>query len=217
LPELANLDQLAERRRELDGERVENETSVSDLTRAQRKADGEVENVKARRQRDQQRMDSGQVASAKDLQSMQHEVTALDRRIRTLEDEELEVMETLEEAETVLTRVRDELGVLDGQVAQNEADRDRAFAELDGQAADTQAERELTAAKIPDNLLTLYEKVRAQHGGLGAAALRQRTCGGCRLELNGADLRELSALPSDEVLRCPECNRILVRTAESGT
>ena len=217
MPELANLDQLAERRRELDGERVENETSVSDLTRAQRKADGEVENVKARRQRDQQRMDSGQVASAKDLQSMQHEVTALDRRIRTLEDEELEVMETLEEAETVLTRVRDELGVLDGQVAQNEADRDRAFAELDGQAADTQAERELTAAKIPDNLLTLYEKVRAQHGGLGAAALRQRTCGGCRLELNGADLRELSALPSDEVLRCPECNRILVRTAESGT
>jgi len=94
--------------------------------------------------------------------------------------------------------------------------RDRAVAELDGQAADTQTERELTAAKIPDSLLTLYDKVRAQHGGLGAAALRQRTCEGCRLELNGADLRELAALPSDEVLRCPECNRILVRTSESG-
>ncbi|MET1038460.1 MAG: C4-type zinc ribbon domain-containing protein, partial [Aeromicrobium sp.] len=31
-----------------------------------------------------------------------------------------------------------------------------------------------------------------------------------------ADLRELKAAPEDEVLRCPECSRILVRTAESG-
>lgn len=195
---------------------MENETRVSDLTRAQHKADGEVENVKARRQRDQQRMDSGQISSAKDLQSMQHEVTALDRRIRTLEDEELEVMEALEEAQTVLTRVRDELGDLDGQRTENEAARDRAVAALDEQTAKTQAERDLNAVKIPDDLLAVYDKVRAQHGGLGAAGLRKRTCEGCRLELNGADLREFAALPSDAVLRCPECNRLLVRTEESG-
>ncbi len=58
--------------------------------------------------------------------------------------------------------------------------------------------------------------MRAQYGGLGAAALRAKKCEGCRLEINGADLRELAALPEDEVLRCPECSRILVRTPESG-
>ncbi|TNC46168.1 C4-type zinc ribbon domain-containing protein, partial [Mumia zhuanghuii] len=41
-------------------------------------------------------------------------------------------------------------------------------------------------------------------------------CEGCRLEINGADLREIATKPSDEVLRCPECNRILVRTHEAG-
>jgi predicted nucleic acid-binding Zn-ribbon protein len=58
--------------------------------------------------------------------------------------------------------------------------------------------------------------VRGQHSGLGAAALRARRCEGCRLEINGADLRELAGKADDEVLRCPECSRILVRTAESG-
>ncbi len=69
---------------------------------------------------------------------------------------------------------------------------------------------------VPKDLLALYDQVRAQYGGLGAAALRARRCEGCRLELFGADLRELAARPEDDVLRCPECSRILVRTAESG-
>ena len=68
---------------------------------------------------------------------------------------------------------------------------------------------------MPDDLLALYEKLRAQHG-IGAAALRARRCEGCRLEINAADLRDIAGRPADEVVRCPECSRILVRTAESG-
>jgi predicted nucleic acid-binding Zn-ribbon protein len=70
--------------------------------------------------------------------------------------------------------------------------------------------------QVPAELLALYDKVRAQYGGLAAAELRARRCEGCRLEINGADLREIAAMPDDEVLRCPECSRILVRTTESG-
>ena len=39
-----------------------------------------------------------------------------------------------------------------------------------------------------DDLVALYEKIRAPSGGLGAAALRQRRCGGCRLELEHVDM-----------------------------
>jgi uncharacterized protein len=46
--------------------------------------------------------------------------------------------------------------------------------------------------------------------------LRQRRCGGCQLELNNVDMSRIKAAPEDEVLRCEECRRILVRTAESG-
>lgn len=216
LPEYARLEELTAQHKELDGQRVESETLVSDLTRDQKKADQEVENVKARRVRDQQRMDTGQITSPKDLENLQHEVTALERRISTLEDEEIEIMEALETAETQLESLRARLSEVEQAIETAETSRDAAITEIDTLAQRTVSEREQTAAKIPDNLMALYDKVRAHHGGVGAAALRQRRCEGCRLELNGADIRELAVRPSDEVLRCPECDRILVRTAESG-
>jgi predicted nucleic acid-binding Zn-ribbon protein len=43
-----------------------------------------------------------------------------------------------------------------------------------------------------------------------------RRCTGCQLEVNAADLGTFAAAADDEVLRCEECSRILVRTAQSG-
>ena len=216
LPEHAKIEELQARVNELDGTRIEAATKVDDLTRDQRKADAEVELVKTRRARDEERLASGAITNPKDLASLQHELTALERRITTLEDDELEVMEALEEAQTVLDAAQAELANVQEELDQTVAARDAAVAVLDEQIADSQAERDSSATGVPDDLTTLYDKVRAQYGGLGAAALRAKKCEGCRLEINSADLRELAALPEDEVLRCPECSRILVRTAESG-
>ena len=77
-------------------------------------------------------------------------------------------------------------------------------------------ERKQTAEGVPVDLLALYERVRAQKGGVGAAPLRQRRCEGCSLQLTAADLGTIARAPTDEVLRCEECNRILVRTGDSG-
>jgi predicted nucleic acid-binding Zn-ribbon protein len=71
-------------------------------------------------------------------------------------------------------------------------------------------------AGVGEDLVALYEKIRASSGGLGAAPLRQRRCGGCQLELNNVDMSRIKSAPADELLRCEECRRILVRTAESG-
>jgi predicted nucleic acid-binding Zn-ribbon protein len=215
LPEIAQIAELEGRARELDGQRIEHDTAVSDLTREQKKADAEVEQVKARRTRDEERLGSGAVSNPKDLASLQHELVALERRIGTLEDAELEIMEALEEAQARLTNVQGDLDGIRTELDEKIASRDAAIAELDQQAAATQEERSTSAVVVPADLVALYDKVRAQYG-VGAAALRARRCEGCRLEINGADLRELAAQPEDEVLRCPECSRILVRTPESG-
>ncbi len=216
LPEHAKIEELQARAAELDGTRIEAATAVDDLTREQRKADAEVEQVKTRRTRDEERLNSGAISNPKDLASIQHELTALERRISTLEDDELEVMERLEEAQKTLDAAQAELATVQVELDQTSAARDSALTVLDEQISDHRAERGTSATLVPAELTALYDKVRAQYGGLGAAALRAKKCEGCRLELNGADLRELAALPEDEVLRCPECTRILVRTAESG-
>ena len=216
LPEHAEIAELQSRFAELDGARIEADTAVADLTRDQRKADAEVELVKTRRARDEEKLSSGAISNPKDLANLQHELVALERRISTLEDDELEVMEALEQAQTSLTAAQVELAIVQADLERATAARDAAIVVLDEQTVDAQADRDRIAGAVPAELIALYDKVRNQYGGLGAAALQARRCEGCRLELNGADLREMVAQPEDEVLRCPECSRILVRTPESG-
>ena len=216
LPELATIADLEQRRKDLDGQRIEADTAVSDLTRDQKKADAEVETVKTRRERDEGRLNSGAITNPKDLESLQHELVALERRISTLEDEELEVMERLEEAQSVLSGVMADLNALDTDLQHATDARDAVVVQIDGQLDAARADRQQVVSQVPDDLLALYEKVRTAKGGIGAAALRARSCEGCRLEINSADLREIAAADEGEVLRCPECDRILVLTAESG-
>jgi predicted nucleic acid-binding Zn-ribbon protein len=94
--------------------------------------------------------------------------------------------------------------------------RDEAVAEIGNRRSEATAERDLLASDIPADLLALYEKLRSQLDGVGVGALQHGRCGGCRLNVGAADLARMATAPSDEVLRCEECNRILVRTSESG-
>src|SRR5207245_1584512 len=94
--------------------------------------------------------------------------------------------------------------------------RDATFAELDAEAEKAAQQRAELGAGIPAELLALYEKIRAASAGVGAAALHRGRCEGCHLQLNTTDLNRLRDAPADEVVRCEECRRVLVRTAESG-
>jgi predicted nucleic acid-binding Zn-ribbon protein len=93
VPEKAEADQLEAERSEVQQAIGAVEVRISDLTREQRKADADVEQVRARKDRDEKRLHAGQVGSAKELESLQHEVETLTRRQAELEDAELEVME----------------------------------------------------------------------------------------------------------------------------
>jgi hypothetical protein len=182
----------------------------------QRKADADVEQVKSRRARNRERIDAGQVADPKQLQAMQHELETIERRISDLEDVEIDVLERLEAAQSSLEGLEVELGDLEGQVAEATAARDVAQEGIVQQQHEARGERETLAADIPAPLLALYDRLRAQLGGVGVGAIQHKRCGGCRLDIGAADLARMTAAPPDEVLRCEECNRILVRTHESG-
>jgi predicted nucleic acid-binding Zn-ribbon protein len=189
---------------------------VDDLAAAQAKADADVEQVKARRTRDRERMDAGQITNPKDLERMQHELTSLDRRISTLEDEELEVMEQLEEAQASLTELSAQVAAADERLSGLVTSRDLKAAEIDAELDRLTGERAPAVEGLPEDLLALYDRLRASKGGVGAAELRQRRCNGCQLTIDNAELAVIRAKPSNEVVRCEECQRILVRTGESG-
>jgi hypothetical protein len=216
LPESRELSAVSAERAEVDGSSRDAQIAIDDLTREQRKADADVEQVKARRTRDQDRMDRGLVSNPKDLERMQQELVSLARRISELEDTELEVMERLESAQSEHRRLQARLAELDARAAELTETRDAKAGEASAAIVAAAEERERVVQGLPSDLLALYEKLRAQKGGVGAAALLRRRCTGCSLDLTASDLGAIARAAPDEVLRCEECNRILVRTAESG-
>jgi uncharacterized protein len=216
LPEHAELARLRAEQQSTASDLVAADTAVSDLELEQTKAEADLEPVRERLARNQRRIADGSIPDAKALASMVAEIDHLRKRIGDLEDAELEVMEQLETAVGTRERLRARAVELEDALIRTAARRDEQLAALDTEIARRRADRGLIAPGIDPTLLGLYDKVAASHGGVGAAELRTRRCTGCQLEVNAADLGRFAAAADDEVLRCEECSRILVRTAQSG-
>jgi uncharacterized protein len=215
LPDLA---ELAEVERELssrEDERLRAKTAVDDLDRDIARVERDVEQVRSRKDRDAARLTAG-TGPAKELEALQHEVESLNRRQSDLEDSELELMERREEAQAVLDGIEARLEELRSRRTEVEARRDAAVGEITAEAAAQAQARKPLVSQLPSDLLALYERIRDGSGGIGAAPLRAGRCGGCRLELAGSERARVRAASPDEVLRCDECRRIMVRDAEPG-
>ncbi|WP_336213309.1 zinc ribbon domain-containing protein [Nonomuraea sp. LPB2021202275-12-8] len=215
LPELAEIDEQSKRFARFATQAIEAETEAGDLARDQIKAEGDVDTVRTRADRDQKRLDSGAVTSPRDLAGLQSEIVSLQRRQGDLEEVVLEIMERREAADTRVREFSAQRDELAGGLSAAEARRDAAFAEIDKEAGELRERRSAAVGEIPADLLALYEKLKDQYG-VGAAMLHGGRCQGCKVALSIAEMNRIKAAPHDEVLRCDECRRILVRTPESG-
>jgi len=216
LPEHEELRKLTERDAQLRDSLATLEAEDGDLRRGQAKAEADVDQVRSRVDRDRQRLDAGQVSSPRELENLQSEIASLQRRQSDLEEIVLEVMERRETAEQNRLAATAERAQIADSLAEVSARRDTALGELAEQARKAGSRRDEVAAQEPADLLALYDRLRDQHDGVGAAALRRGRCEGCHLSLNTVDLNSIRAAEPDEVLRCEECRRILIRTDESG-
>lgn len=216
LPQIAEVAELEGKVASLNLRLVAIKTEISDTSLAATKAENDVEQVVARAQRDQQRLDSGAVSNPKDLEALQHEIESLAKRQAELEDVELEIMEQLESARAVQTEIETELTDVQAQLLATTTIRDEEFVQIDALIANETASRNEIAGLIAGDLLALYDKIRIDLGGVGAALLHRGACQGCHISMDATELDRIRHLAADEVVRCEECRRILIRTAESG-
>lgn len=214
LPEAARVTELEVAAKSIDDDITRAAVEVSDLEAEQRKADADVDLVRQRSEKDRVLLDT--INDAKQLSNLQHELESLARRQAELEDVELEVMERLEAAQKSHAALVAQREVLAVDLADARTARDNALAHLADEERIARAAREAAAQGLPTDLLALYDKLRADNGGIGAAALHRGRCEGCRIELTPVDLGRIREAPPAEVIRCEECRRILIRTEESG-
>jgi predicted nucleic acid-binding Zn-ribbon protein len=210
LPVLKELAQATEAFESHDALAIASATEKSDIEVELRRSESDVEQVSARISKDQQFVDSGQ-ASAKDLQNLLGELQSLNRRKQELEEVELEIMVRIDEAETRRNHHESERARFAVEVERLTRERDLALGEIDTKRSEISRDRDAKAATISKELLELYLKIKDSNGGVGAARLKDGQCEGCRLGINAVELTRIKSLADDELVRCEECRRILVR------
>lgn len=188
---------------------VTHQAERDELARRQRRLDDEVETLDAKRKAHDEKLYSGSVTNARELQDLQEEIESLGRRITALEDDELEIMELVEPIEAVLAELSATREQREATLVDAEARLLAAEAELHVELDAEQATRAEMAVGVPADLLAEYEQLRAGGGGVGIARLMGNQCGGCHLTLSAVEVAKIRKQP-DEVTHCEECGRLLV-------
>jgi predicted nucleic acid-binding Zn-ribbon protein len=161
-------------------------------------------------------LDSGAISAAKELESLQHEIGTLAKRQAELEDIELEIMQAYENAQQAASDlIASEIEVSEKLATVSQA-RDDLIADIDFEINSVTGQRTEIANQLPADLISLYDKIRADQGGVGAALIHRGSCQGCHITIDAQEIDQIRNMPADAIARCDQCRRILVRTAESG-
>lgn len=208
LPEAKRLAEVSDTLAELEADIEIATKQAEEINREHARLEGETELAEQKIAREEQRLFSGNVSNPKELGALQAEVAMLKRKKGEKEDELLEVMLQRDQAAETLARLQSER-----QVAAAEADElggkvTSLTNEIDAGLAKHDATRTEIAATLPEDLLKLYDQLRASKGGVGAAALETGTCQGCHTKLPAKEIEKLKA--EGGLQRCDNCRRILV-------
>ncbi|HEX4703329.1 MAG TPA: C4-type zinc ribbon domain-containing protein [Pseudonocardiaceae bacterium] len=214
LPELAEIVQRETVEREKRDKVVAVQTVLSDLNRDATRQETDIEAVRAREDRDRTLLKDGNVG-ARQVADLEHELGTLSRRQTALEDDLLELMERREAVELDVAHAKVEHDAAEQALADTRQRKDDAMADLEVAEKRRNEERKQMLPVFPAELLALYDRIRKRRG-TGAALLRARRCGACRLELDRNAIAHIRDTAPEEVVRCDECGAILVRTTESG-
>jgi predicted nucleic acid-binding Zn-ribbon protein len=208
LPEAQRLAEVNETLAELTADLDIATKQHDEIAREQDKLEGEIGLADQKITREEQRLFSGAVSNPKELGALQAEVAMLKRKKSELEDQLLEVMVQKEDASATLERLRSEQA--DATTTSDNLTKrvGQLMAEIDSELQEHSATRTEAARPIPAELVDLYEKIRAQKNGVGAAVLEAGTCNGCHTKLPNKEVERIRS--EGGLQRCENCRRILI-------
>jgi uncharacterized protein len=218
------IDRLESRRRDLEGgdevargrrgaeaaeERLgELRLALDSVVREQTRLESEADSLERKIDAEQRRLYDGSVANPKELEAIQHEVANLRQRKGRVEDDILSQMERREDMEGRLPKLEAELQEARDRLAEIESGSEREFTDVSVGLDSRREERNALVPSFDEELLELYEDLRASKKGIGAARLLDGVCQGCHQKLSALELDRIKR--SEGVRRCEYCRRILV-------
>ena len=182
--------------------------SVDEVEREQRRLEHDVDSIQRKIEGEERRLFDGSVVNARELQSIRAEVDNLRRRRSRMEDELIERMEQREELEGRVGPAEAAVAEAAARVAELEETSARDVVDIEHALQERSTERGSILPEIDPEVLDLYEDLRRQKKGIGAAALIDGVCQACHQKLSAVYVSKLRA--STGIRRCEYCRRILV-------
>lgn len=208
LPEAARLAEVKSQIAEFESDLGIARQRFDDIQRDVSKLEGEIELIDQKIAREEQRMFSGSVSNPKELSALQAEVESLKRKKVGIEDQELEAMEAREQATSTIDSLTKEHEAATTEATELEAKVSELTGDIDAALTQHRNARAEIAPSVPEKVLALYEQLRTQKQGIGAAALIGGTCQGCHTKLPAKEVERLRG--EGGLQRCDNCRRILV-------
>jgi predicted nucleic acid-binding Zn-ribbon protein len=210
-PARAELAEVARQRAELDLHRKRAEAPRDELAGRQAHLEDELATTEKRSREVSARLYGGTVSASRELQTLAADIELLNHRSSDLEDSILAVLDEREPFDAAVSAIDAAAADLDRRQAVATGELAEGEQALDAESAELEARRQGVAAAVPDDIRAIYERIRPRRGGMGAARLVGRHCGGCHLELPAQELDGVRHLPPDAIAYCDQCGRILVR------
>jgi uncharacterized protein len=193
--------------RALTDERDATAERLKDAQRSLDKTTGEIELAKAKADTEEMRLYAGGL-SARDADFLRREVEMLRSRVSSMEDEALELMETVEREEAESQRLDAEVGTAETTKGALESSIRSEWARIDTDIAAKEALKADLVPLVDESILELYEELRATRKDQAVVgALVDGVCGACHLKLSAAEEHDARL---EDPPRCVHCRAILV-------
>jgi hypothetical protein len=168
--------------------------------------DLEVGSLSDKAKRSENRLYSGTVKNPKELADLQQEIDSLARRRSQQEDELLEAMIMVEEAQEEDSLATDSLNQIKLDWDQNQLDLQADQEELIGRLQELTTLRQQQLEKISPASLAAYENAKRRVGQNAVVPMNNGRCLGCQLRVP-ANL--VKAADEGKLVHCDSCGRIL--------
>lgn len=174
----------------------------------QRRLENEIDSMDQKAAADEKRLYDGSIANTKELEALQHEIANIKERKSRTEDELLERMERREDLERRAAVEQEAVTAARSRVEAVGGDAIRELELVTAQLTERRAARDVLVPEFDEELLELYDDLRRQKRGVGAAALVDGVCQACYEKLSALELDRLKH--TDGIKRCEYCRRIVV-------
>ena len=149
----------------------------------------------------------GRIRNPKELQDLQKEIASLKKHLATLEDQQLEVMMALEEAEARNQTAKGTLTQVQATFAEKSSawlgQKEHFVRLLDR----LQAERNAALTLASKDSLQVYEGLRKRKSGAAVTTIKEGSCSVCGADIRPAELQ--AARAAQDLVYCGSCGRIL--------